>query len=177
SSGFADPVDAAANAKRAQELEDILEQRFTPAAETHVPTCLACRLDSRDAAIGPEQATKERRLHFGRRREDRVRNALAVRSRICDAETAEKLADRLASGAKLHRAVAHLLPADAADELAQQALVRVAEPVFDVIAAVDPVRLLVSEAPVAHQVTGELREAFRPALRQLAVSDRAAASC
>ena len=45
--------------------------------------------------------------------------------------------------------LSHLLPRDAADQLPQQALVRVEQAVVDVVAAVDPAGLDVGEAAVA----------------------------
>ena len=141
---------------------------FAAAAEAGVAAGLAA-LDAREAAVGAEQPAQEGALDLRGREEDRARHALVVRAAGAHADAAEQLADGAAAGSQLDGPVRHLLTADPADQLAQQALVCVEQPVLDVVAAVDPAGLHVGQPAVADEVPGQLGETLAPAVGQLLV--------
>ena len=148
--------------QRRQQSLDVLQQRFAAAPEVRRSdlALLAARRARRIRRRRTARAGRRSAPPAARGRSSAAR-ACRVRAAGVHADAAEQLPHGAAASSQLHGPVRHLLAADPADQLAQQALVGVEQAVLDVVAAVDPAGLNVGQPTVADEVPGQLCRAPR----------------
>src|SRR5439155_19286485 len=108
------------------------------------------------ATLVHHDSSDEGRLHPGRGKEYSGHDPLVMYAGCLHAEAQEQLAHSFTPGAQLHRAVVHLLPRNATDELAQHSFVRIEQAVIDIVASVDPTGLNMRQPSIAKQVSCQL---------------------